>query len=641
MERDGIMPFEIGQTVGPYRITEQLGQGGMATVYRAYHASLDRYVAIKVLHAAFQNDENFNLRFQREAQIVARLEHPHIVPVYDFETGHGDPYIVMKFIEGQTLKHRFRDTPLTLEETLEIIPAVAAALSYAHVRGILHRDVKPSNVMMDQADIPYLADFGLARMVTSGESTMSQDVLIGTPNYISPEQAKGVKILEPTTDIYSLGIMIYEIVVGRVPFSADTPFAVVHDHIYKPLPMPTLVNPTVPPQVETVLLKALSKEPKDRYQTAIELSNAFKEAVTAANMSELSAASIHLERFQDSVPTTINPTTVQDLNTAIRAAIAEALPQQLNQNQPAIPGMTGSWPPAYGSSVQVRRRGLGRAFWILIGAAILVFTCIAGLAITMDALNNPIVRGMPVEAAEDVLATPVPDYLNIDVNMSMEEAEAMVAEDPDNPMAHMILGLRYRELGQMARAAEEVQQVVSNPETPAEIFVVAATTAAQLGFVDDAMFLWMAAYQRDPLNAQIRNDAGQYIYRNLQNASEEAIQGMLLFAGEQEDATFLKTMEAHAVLSSRRVLLRTQQNRVKSLLDDALVLDNSLAETHLIYGNYYAKIDDPENAEQSWRFASSFADSPEWVQREVEYQRSVQASDQTDEAEPTATVGEE
>jgi len=158
------MSFTVGEMVGPYRILQQLGQGGMATVYKAYHAALDRYVAIKVLHPAFTEDPNFQARFQREARLVARLEHPNIVPIYDFAEHEGRPYLVMKFIEGQTLKAVMEARPLAPRDILRIVEAVGAALSYAHSQGILHRDVKPSNVLMTSGGQIYLADFGLARI---------------------------------------------------------------------------------------------------------------------------------------------------------------------------------------------------------------------------------------------------------------------------------------------------------------------------------------------------------------------------------------------------------------------------------------------------------------------------------------------
>ncbi len=273
------MPFVIGQNVGPYRIMEQLGQGGMATVYKAYHPALDRYVAIKVLHAAFREDPSFTARFTREARVVAKLEHPNIVPIYDYSECEGQPYLVMKFIEGETLKARLARGPLSAEEAVRVIDAVGAALSFAHSKGILHRDIKPSNVLLAPDGGIYLADFGLARIAQSGESTLSSDMLLGTPHYISPEQAQGNKDLDAGTDIYSLGVVMYELAVGRVPFNADTPFSIIHDHIYTPLPMPRQINPKVPEGVERVLLKALAKNRADRYADVDSEVKAFHDAI--------------------------------------------------------------------------------------------------------------------------------------------------------------------------------------------------------------------------------------------------------------------------------------------------------------------------------------------------------------------------
>jgi len=273
------MPFQNGQNVGPYRILEQLGQGGMATVYKAYHPALDRYVAIKVLHPAFREDPSFTARFTREARVVAKLEHPHIVPIYDFSEFEGQPYLVMKFIEGETLKARLARGPLTAAEAVRVVEAVGEALAYAHSKGILHRDIKPSNVLLTTDGGIYLADFGLARIAQSGESTLSSDMLLGTPHYISPEQAQGAKNLDAGTDIYSLGVVMYELSVGRVPFNADTPFSIIHDHIFTPLPLPRAINPKVPAAVERVLLKALAKDRKDRYADVHSEVKAFTDAI--------------------------------------------------------------------------------------------------------------------------------------------------------------------------------------------------------------------------------------------------------------------------------------------------------------------------------------------------------------------------
>jgi len=278
------MPFAEGENIGPYRVVEQLGQGGMATVYKAYHAALDRYVALKVLHPAFHEDPNFIGRFQREARVVAKLEHPNIVPIYDFAEHEKQPYLVMKYIEGKTLKARLTRGPLCAVEVTQVADAVGSALAYAHKQGILHRDIKPSNVLIANDGQMYLADFGLARIAQAGESTLSSDSIMGTPQYISPEQARGDKDLDAGTDIYSFGVMLYEMVVGRVPFSADTPFSIIHDHIYTPLPMPRSVNINVSESVERVLLKALSKERADRYEDALSMVEAFKAAWEEADM---------------------------------------------------------------------------------------------------------------------------------------------------------------------------------------------------------------------------------------------------------------------------------------------------------------------------------------------------------------------
>src|SRR3990170_1664624 len=224
------MPFAIGENVGPYRIIEQLGQGGMATVYKAYHPALDRYVALKVLHPAFLEDPNFLASFHREAKVVAKLEHANIVPIYDFSEHKGQPFLVMKFIEGETLKARLLRGPIPRDLGIAVMTGLCRALAYAHDRGILHRDVKPSNLLIGPGGFIYQTDFGLARIAAAGDSTLSGETMIGTPQYISPEQARSVSDLDRRTDIYSAGIVLYEMVVGTVPFDADTPFSVIHDH---------------------------------------------------------------------------------------------------------------------------------------------------------------------------------------------------------------------------------------------------------------------------------------------------------------------------------------------------------------------------------------------------------------------------
>ncbi len=283
--------LQPGDQVGPYEIEALVGQGGMAAVYKAYHRKLDRHVAIKMMHQMFQQEPNFLTRFEREAQIIARLEHPNIVPIYDFSDADGIPYLVMRFVEGETLAGRLKRGPLSTGEILRIMTPVAAALDYAHQRGVLHRDIKPANIIIDDVGTPYLTDFGLARLVALGASSLSQGNMIGTPHYISPEQALGQTELTPHTDVYSLGVVLYELVVGRVPFPGDTPFSIVHDHIYSPLPPPSALNASVSPAVEAVLTRALAKDPADRFDSAGALIEAYREAAAGGDNPAVSAAS--------------------------------------------------------------------------------------------------------------------------------------------------------------------------------------------------------------------------------------------------------------------------------------------------------------------------------------------------------------
>ncbi len=271
--------MSMPDTIGQYRVLDQIGAGGMATVYKGYHERLDRYVAIKVMHQNFLQDPSFRSRFEREARIVASLEHPNIVPIYDFAEYNGRPYLIMKFVEGETLKDHLRGGELTQDDAVRLLEETANALTYAHGRGILHRDIKPSNIVIDENGRAYLTDFGLARIAQHGESTMSADVMLGTPHYISPEQAQGTIDLDARTDIYSLGIIAFELLTGRVPFTGDSAYAIVHAHIYNPPPMPSDINDTITPAVEDVLLTALAKNPKERYKTASEMIIALKTAL--------------------------------------------------------------------------------------------------------------------------------------------------------------------------------------------------------------------------------------------------------------------------------------------------------------------------------------------------------------------------
>jgi serine/threonine protein kinase len=274
---DTIQP---GQMLGPYRIINQVGKGGMATVYKAYQPSVDRYVAIKVLPSQLAESREFATRFQQEARIIAKLEHPHILPVFDYGESDGVAYFVMRYMDAGTLKEKMIEgRPLPLQDIDRLFTQLADALSYAHSKGIVHRDLKPANVLIDSHGNVFLTDFGIAKLLESASPRLTQtDAIMGTPAYISPEQAQG-QTVDQRSDIYSLGIILYEMVTGSVPFTAETPLAVLFKHISDPLPPPSLVKPDIPAAIEQVLLKALAKDPRDRFATAAEFVAAWERAL--------------------------------------------------------------------------------------------------------------------------------------------------------------------------------------------------------------------------------------------------------------------------------------------------------------------------------------------------------------------------
>ncbi|MBN2550397.1 MAG: serine/threonine protein kinase [Anaerolineales bacterium] len=274
-----------GTTLDKYEIIERKGRGGMATVYKAYHPRLNRYVAIKVLHSHLAEASDFLSRFEREAKAVAALRHPHIVQAYDFDIQGDIYYLVMEFIDGPNLQDRLNDLTrqgklMPLEEVGRILHQVADALDYAHQQGMLHRDMKPSNVLLDHNGQAYLVDFGIARMLSGTQFTATGE-LLGTPAYMSPEQGMG-QPLAPATDLYSLGIMLYEMLVGQVPFDADTPFGIIHKHINEPPPALRGLRPDLPAGLEQMLTRALAKKPEHRYRSALEMAQAFEQALGMA-----------------------------------------------------------------------------------------------------------------------------------------------------------------------------------------------------------------------------------------------------------------------------------------------------------------------------------------------------------------------
>jgi putative two-component system response regulator len=270
------MNVREGTTLGPYRVMERIGRGGMATVYRAYHPALDRYVAIKVLPEFFAEDPSYHERFQQEARSVARLKHPNILEVFDFGYQEDVAYLVLELVEGGTLSDRV-GKPMDLREAIQMLEPLASALDHAHAQGILHRDIKPSNILLRKDGSPVLADFGLAKMAGSLHRLTSSGTVMGTPEYMSPEQAADDPV-GPPSDRYSLAVVAYEMLTGRVPFQADTPAAVLLSHVTKPMPATRELRGELSAHIEEALRRGLAKIPQDRYPSAAAFVSALKPA---------------------------------------------------------------------------------------------------------------------------------------------------------------------------------------------------------------------------------------------------------------------------------------------------------------------------------------------------------------------------
>lgn len=346
------MVFElIGQTLGQYRLTKELGKGGFATVYRAFQPTLNRNVAIKILHPEFLRDQRALRRFKREALAVARLHHPNIVAVYDYGEHDSRAYLVMEYVSGNTLKVRL-GKPVGYQLALDVVTAVGSALDYAHGKGLVHRDVKPGNILFTEDDRIVLSDFGIVRLADEDDSSLTRGI-IGTPYYMSPEQAMGRQV-DGRSDLYSLGVLLFEMLTGRVPYKGDSPIATLSMHATLPVPSARDANARLTEEIDLVVHRGMAKAPGERYQTGADLREAFAQAIVDAER-PLEATILISPTDSSPIPAAAGTATDSQTGTPSTPALSPAPVQDLDGMYQMLLGYTrrGDWRAAVALAGQI------------------------------------------------------------------------------------------------------------------------------------------------------------------------------------------------------------------------------------------------------------------------------------------------
>ncbi len=262
---------------GNYELLEEIGKGGMARVYRARQINIERHVAVKVMSSAISDQEEFQIRFKQEADLFARLEHPNILPIYDYGEQDGHLYLVLRLMEGGTLEKLMRGKQLVLEELDRLVQQLAQAIDYAHENEIIHRDLKPNNVLLDKFGNAYLMDFGIAKIITDAQSE-NISTMLGTPAYMAPEQWRMERV-DGRIDIYSLGVILYEMLTGEMPYQGETPYHLMYAHLHDEPMLPSQIFPGLSSEIDSVVLQALAKDVSARYQSATDLATDLSRAI--------------------------------------------------------------------------------------------------------------------------------------------------------------------------------------------------------------------------------------------------------------------------------------------------------------------------------------------------------------------------
>jgi serine/threonine-protein kinase len=353
--------------IGRYLIKAELKRGGMSTVFLAHDPLFERDVAIKLMPQEMLDKPTLRTRFEREAKIIASLEHPAIVTVYDFGEKNGQPYLVLRFMTGGSLEDLLRLGPLTLEETAHLIKRLASALDEVHSKGIVHRDLKPSNILFDHRHDPFISDFGIVRVNLGNARLTSTGDAIGTPAYMSPEQIRGDRLLDGRSDVYALGVLLFEMLAGKHPFETLTPMGVAVKHITAPVPPILEIKPDLPAGIELILAQAMAKTPEARYQTATEMAEAVEGLL--AEPIPVGAEAIAVSRSEP--PTTIRLNGLAKTNGHHQAVLSSSAPLIVAEDPQPQPAPVLSKPA----------RPKPRLAWLLVSGLFLLFLVNGGIAL--------------------------------------------------------------------------------------------------------------------------------------------------------------------------------------------------------------------------------------------------------------------